>query len=156
MEHDFQLFEFFPNFLKFLEFFFFETLEKFRGLQINKMSGSISVDIGYITKNIHTYIEQGTFFDLFEEEIISEVLKEAKLNPKSFNVLLTLAKSKYTTEELRIFASKCNVDVNSFEEAIIVLESYEKLLQLRPTHSLINYLKKYNNEGTESPEKIAQ
>ncbi|EAY16783.1 hypothetical protein TVAG_447420 [Trichomonas vaginalis G3] len=120
------------------------------------MSGSISVDIGYITKNIHTYIEQGTFFDLFEEEIISEVLKEAKLNPKSFNVLLTLAKSKYTTEELRIFASKCNVDVNSFEEAIIVLESYEKLLQLRPTHSLINYLKKYNNEGTESPEKIVQ
>ncbi|EAX97976.1 hypothetical protein TVAG_017480 [Trichomonas vaginalis G3] len=110
------------------------------------MSQSINLDINCSANNIQAYFDQGNFFDMFDAETISDMLEKTKLNCTNFITLLTQGKSKYNSSELYSYIRKCNVDVESFDDAINILKSYAKLLKLKSSHSLIAFFEKYKNE----------
>ncbi|EAX91407.1 hypothetical protein TVAG_312940 [Trichomonas vaginalis G3] len=110
------------------------------------MSHGISVDTDYIANNIHTYIDDGIFFDIFEEDIISETLAKTSINSQNFITLLTQGKLKYNSYKLFNCVRKCNVCIGSFDEAIQILESYQRCFKLESAHGLIEYLNKFRSE----------
>ncbi|EAX93555.1 hypothetical protein TVAG_361100 [Trichomonas vaginalis G3] len=44
------------------------------------------------------------------------------------------------------YLRECNVNIESFDDAIQILENYEKLLGLKSSHALISYFKKFKDE----------
>ncbi|EAX97239.1 hypothetical protein TVAG_037460 [Trichomonas vaginalis G3] len=85
------------------------------------MSQGLTVDFDYIANNIQTYIEQDNFYDIVDKDDIPKVLEKVNLKSNDFSTLLSQGKSKYSTPKLFCFIRKCNVLIDSFEDAINVL-----------------------------------
>ncbi|EAX99522.1 hypothetical protein TVAG_140210 [Trichomonas vaginalis G3] len=116
----------------------------------------LTVDFDYIANNIQTYIVQEKFFDIVDKDDIPQVLEKVKLNTHDFNALLSQGKSKYSTSELFSFIRKCDVSINSFEDAINVLKCYKKNFKLESSRSLINYLKENKTKINLDSEEVTQ
>lgn len=103
------------------------------------MNQELVLDINYIAKNIQTYIDQDNFYDVIDEDFIPQVLEKSNLNPNDFRMLLSQGASKLSTTRLYRFSRECNVYINSFEDAINVLQSYNNIFKLKSSHALIDY-----------------
>ncbi|EAX97873.1 hypothetical protein TVAG_490010 [Trichomonas vaginalis G3] len=117
------------------------------------MSG-LHLNIDYIANNIQQYIDDENFFDMLDEDIIFQVLEKTTLDPQNFKALLSQGQSKLSSSNLYNCAHKCNVIVNTFEDAINVLKCYKNIFNLESSHGLIKFLKKYNAEHVSQLDEI--
>ncbi|EAY00642.1 hypothetical protein TVAG_134320 [Trichomonas vaginalis G3] len=120
------------------------------------MSHGLSIDTDYIANNIQTYIDDGIFFDTFEEDIISETLAKTSLNSQNFITLLTQGKLKYSSYKLFNCVRKCSICIGSFDEAIQILESYKSYFKLESANGLIEYLKQFRSEHVSDSNEVTK
>ena len=118
------------------------------------MSGGLTVNFDYIANNIQSYIEQGNIYDILDENDIAEVLEKTNLTSNNFNDLLSQGKTKYNSSKMYGFVRKCNISVNSFEEVINVLKSYKRILKLKSSGNLIDYLNQYKTEFNTNSQEV--
>ncbi|EAY15161.1 hypothetical protein TVAG_392780 [Trichomonas vaginalis G3] len=120
------------------------------------MSEGLVLDVDHIANNIQTYIDQDNFYDVIDKDFIPQVFEKTKLNSNDFVKLLSQGKSKYSTARLYNLSRKCNVLVNSFEDAINVLQIYNKIFKLKSSRSLIDYLDKYKVENQSDSKEMTK
>ncbi|EAX93943.1 FLJ00246 protein, putative [Trichomonas vaginalis G3] len=117
---------------------------------------SLVLDINYIANNVQTYIDRDNFYDVIDKEFIPQVFEKTNLNSNDFGKLLSQGKSKYNTTTLYELSRKCNVIVNSFEDAINVLQIYNNLFELKSSRSLIDFLEKYNGKNQSNSKEMTK
>ncbi|EAY15136.1 hypothetical protein TVAG_392530 [Trichomonas vaginalis G3] len=120
------------------------------------MSEGLTIDINRIAENITSYIDQGNFFDIFDIEDINKILEKTTLNSTDFNKLLSEGKSKYNSSDLYSCSHKCNVSVNSFEDAIEILKTYKNELKLESSQNIIDFFEKYETEMNHMRNEISE
>ncbi|EAY21052.1 KIAA1250 protein, putative [Trichomonas vaginalis G3] len=120
------------------------------------MSQGLILDIDHIANNIQKYIDQDNFYDVIDSDIIPQVFEKTNLNSNDFRILLSQGKSKYSTTMLYKFARKCNVFINSFQDAINVLQIYNNLFKLKSSRSLIDYFEKFNGENQSDSKEMRE
>ena len=105
------------------------------------MSDEHTNDINQISNNVNSFIEDGIFNDVVDENISQQDIEKAKNDSKSFNE--HLSKGKYKSPK---------VTVNSFDDVLDILHFYKKFYQLESSQSLIEFLEKHKPDGTKDNE----
>ncbi|EAY10419.1 ankyrin repeat protein, putative [Trichomonas vaginalis G3] len=107
------------------------------------MSYEHANDMNQIANNVHSFIEDGIFYDVVDKSISQQAIEKAKIDSISYNELLSLEKSK---------RKSAKVTVNSFDDVLEILHFYKKFLKLESSQSLIEFLEKYKSNGTKDNE----
>ena len=120
------------------------------------MNNDMIIDYDYIAKNIDAYIDQGNFYDIFDEDVISEVVKKATLKSKDFELMVSQGKSKFNSVKLYEMTYKSNVVVHSYDDAIQILKSYKDYLGLESSNSLITFFEQYKEDHISDTKEVQE
>lgn len=102
------------------------------------MSGSLIIDYEYNAKEIKSFIEEGTFFSLFDKGDANKILKHANLTSDNYISLLKEGKAMYSSSKLFKYICGSHVSFKNVDEMIDVLQFAAKNLNLAILHDVID------------------
>lgn len=110
------------------------------------MSLFISLNYDYIAEHINEYIDNGSFFDIFDEEDIKGIMEHSNFTPNQYADLLRQFASTLNIERLFIYTRNAKVSVKSIEDAISILNSAKEYMKFDVFDGVIDILKKNETE----------
>ncbi|EAX90496.1 hypothetical protein TVAG_360430 [Trichomonas vaginalis G3] len=88
-------------------------------------------------------------------DLVSQIMEKSTLNSKYFAPLLQQGSLKCESNKLYYGVRKCEISIDTYDDAISILQSYKKFFKLKSSGNLADFFKKYSEEhGTDSSEVI--
>ncbi|EAY09601.1 hypothetical protein TVAG_056450 [Trichomonas vaginalis G3] len=115
------------------------------------MDTDITQNYQYIGSHIKDYISQDKLFTIFEEEDIKQFLKSAILSSDDYCTILQQGASEISKKDLFSYTHSANVTVKNFQDAVIVLKSMSKSMDLRVLDSVVDALSENDQKPSTQP-----
>ena len=110
------------------------------------MSAIVNLDFEYLGAHLNDYIQEGNFFDVFEVDDIERIMEYSKLTTNDFVTLLKQSESIINANELYQCTRNANISICNAQDAILILQTVRKYMNLRIFDGIIDILNRMQNE----------
>ncbi|KAI5550457.1 RelA-associated inhibitor family [Trichomonas vaginalis G3] len=118
------------------------------------MLSNYEIDSKESAKHIASYIEDGTFFQIFDSiKITADILKYSKLGLREVDLLFKSGREQYNSNDLFRCFHKARVHVNNYEELKYIFTLFEEKLDFRSMREISHQFDKIMQENQKLTEQ---